>query len=154
MPYAYYFHPLFALVDGVVIELPADQPCRILYTRGVELGSSGTVVPWSTVQERLGPLHADSGRFWKVVAENISAPVRLRWPDGGAVTLSWDTDHLPHAAFWCSESGVGELRHLACEPTNNPHDGLTPAIADGSAHLLAPGEIHSWTIRLHLEPPP
>jgi galactose mutarotase-like enzyme len=153
-PYAYAFHPLFALSDGMSIDVPADQPCASPYAKGGILGPANEVQPWSWMTERLGPLATGNNRYWKVVVHDCPVPVTLRWPDGGSVVMEWTQEALPHAAIWCSEGGVADLQHLACEPSVIRHDRLSAGIADGTARTLAPDEVHTWTITLRLEAPP
>lgn len=151
-PYAYCFHPLWAIHAGLRVEMLAEQPCIWLYGKGVEGLGKGEDFPWSQSAAAIGPIRAESGRFWKVVAKHVSGPVRLVNGSGAALRMEWDTTVHPHAAFWCSESGVSNLQHLACEPATSPQDALSAAIADSTARTLSPGEVHSWTITVHLEP--
>lgn len=148
-PYTHCFHPLFVLEGGLRVDLPDDQGCRYLYGKGVDLAKGD--LPWSAARAALGDLDPASGRFWKVVALGVSTPVALVRADGSRCVMAWDTAALPHAAFWCSESGVAGLRHLACEPATSPHDRIGDALADGSVRHLAPGEVHTWTITVRLE---
>jgi hypothetical protein len=68
--------------------------------------------------------------------------------------MTWDTAALPHMALWCSEASpfVGDLAHLAPEPSTGATRKLSAAIADGTAASVPAHGERRWSIRLAFAP--
>lgn len=155
--YFYLFHPLFSIAEPLRLEFPAGQAVRITGSQHHFLGREGTVVPWADLSA--GPFVAATAamagkRFWSLAVDSAPAFVRLRRPGGQTLTMSWEVAALPRLAVWCSEASpfVGDLAHLAPEPSTGLTRRLSDAVADGSAATVPAGAVAGWRIRLAFAP--
>jgi hypothetical protein len=65
------------------------------------------------------------------------------------VTLSWDTTTLPGLVQWRMPGAGAHV--LGIEPTNCNVRGRAASRADGSLHMLEPGETHKCSLRLNVQ---
>lgn len=159
LPYVYVLHPLLAGREGDRLTLEAGESPQAIISWSPKsfLGKRGEAVSWQDLLA--GPLEGGayrpgSGIYYKYFLHGMKQGV-AHWgqPEKGAVTLEWPVDVLPYLAVWCSQSGVGELEHLAPEPTNTRYESLADALKHGEARHILPGKPERWTIRLRLTSP-
>jgi galactose mutarotase-like enzyme len=75
---------------------------------------------------------------------------------GGGLRFEWSGLEVPAVGLWLDYGGwpPGEPIHqVALEPTTAEADDLASAEAAGQARWLAPGDTHSWSVRLTLTDP-
>ncbi len=154
LPYLYAFHPLFSGGDGVRLVLPPGQnpPVVVSWSTKGFLGKNGTQTDWQTLLGGAlegGTYRAGSKRYYKYFVRGIGQAA-LAYPGGARIELEWPAQTLPYLALWCSEGGVGDLEHIAPEPTTTRFDSLSEAVRGGEARTLAAGAVDEWTIRLRV----
>lgn len=150
--YVYLFHPLFSIAEPLRMEFPPQQQVVVTNSQHHVLGAERVPVPWdalSATHFAAATASMAAKRFWSLAVAPAPAFVRLRRPGGASLTMTWSADALPHLAVWCSEASpfVGDLAHLAPEPSTGAARKLSDAVADGTAPSLAPGAVVRWRIR-------
>jgi hypothetical protein len=96
---------------------------------------------------------ANEGFVLKAYALTPAAGMaQVTGPQGG-LRFDWDGAQVPALGLWLDYGGwpqEGPLHQVALEPTTAAADDLAGATALGQARWLAPGETHSWSVRLTL----
>ena len=103
---------------------------------------------------RVGP--KEEGFVLKAYAQTpVFGMAQVCGPQGG-LRFDWDGAEVPALGLWLDYGGWPEeapLHQLAIEPATACADDLAGAVASGQARWLAPGETHSWSVRLTLLDP-
>lgn len=152
LPFLWAPHPLIALEDGMMLELPTD---RLTTRDGLDLeatsGGGCRIHIRDPEKGEVGPhqLKCFTGRLSTSWASLTAA-------DGASLRLDWDVEDAPYLGIWLNQrswSGCGSEPYfnLGLEPTTAPCDGLPEAIEMNEHLSLEPGGTRTWSVRLKLE---
>ncbi|MCA1709188.1 MAG: hypothetical protein LC808_40270 [Actinobacteria bacterium] len=158
-PFLWAFHPLFEIVEGDRIELPADVcSVRVESVDGLRDMPHGSIRPWPEPIPgvELGRMHFGSHSpacaklFVESPSEGRAAIVNPRTRE--SLILEFDVRQNPALGIWLTRGGWFGYEHVALEPTNLASDSLAEAVPRATSTLILPprGE-RTWTIRLRLQ---
>lgn len=159
LPYLWSAHPLFAVDEGDVVQLPASVTrVRLEGSAQQRLGSKGSEHSWPLAELPSGG-KADLSRAGKPgdgIGDKLSAPApREGWAaidrrqHGLRVRVEFDPQRTPYLGLWLCYGGwpEGQLARQQCvalEPCTAPCDSLAEAMEKGWARQLSPGQSDSW----------
>lgn len=104
------------------------------YEAGMEVGLPG------------GAPHVGEGESTKLFLDAGAVDrVRLRWPSGLGVEMSWDSAVTPYVGVWLCNGDLGGYRQVAIEPATGGNDRPDPA---APPPLLPPGETLNWWLAI------
>lgn len=166
LPYIWAAHSLLRTKGAERIELPAEVDTVSLYWASDErIGSAGDRLPWPVDETRsllpdLSRIPSDPPEVaLKGFTDALSTgAAQLCYSDPAeALRFVFDPDVVPYLGLWlCYDGWPSERswsqRTVALEPTCSPTDALADAIAQEACPVLAPGDAHSWTLKLQLVP--
>lgn len=156
MPFVLASHPLFAVGDGLWVDIPNDV------LRWESSSSWGGDEP---DLDGLWPPGPDRVRHWPVREKAGCAKVFVPWPQGGvhfgragrAWLYDWtDRPEGANLGLWLNQGAIpaGQpLDHWAPEPTVGSADSLTVCVEQGTAGLLPSGGHTLMTVVLSLRDP-
>lgn len=157
LPYLWASHPLVALEDGMILELPSDD-LDVLDTGGklkdlIPPQSSGDSHRFTIHDPALGECAAGAAKIF-------SQPGEVTWfalhrKQGGTLRMQWDGEDCPYFGFWLNQrgwSGCGSEPYfnIGLEPTTAPFDDLNDAIQAGLHRVLEPGAVRKWSVRVQV----
>ncbi|MGB6221872.1 hypothetical protein [Haloferula sp.] len=152
IPYLWAAHPLLALEDGMVLELPT---AALTTSEGLDLQETDDGGCRITIGDPA--LGKQAPHMLKsFTARDQAEWARIQARDGASLRLDWDKLDAPYFGIWLNQrawSGTGSEPYfnLGFEPTTSPHDDLTSAIAANEHFTLAPHESRSWSLILSLD---
>ncbi|MEO8758868.1 MAG: hypothetical protein ABI398_14090 [Devosia sp.] len=162
LPFMWALHGLLAVTPDDRTSLPGVDSVASSY---VSLNGSPIEAPrlaWPGANSALGialdAVQPVSSHFAaKLYASHIASARASVGGRNGWLDIGWDNRELGHLGLWLNYGGwpsPGNIHHLALEPTTAPVDHLGQALEQGSAVILAPASISSWSVTLTLRPPP
>lgn len=166
LPYVWAAHPLLRTEGAERIELPSEVDAVFLYWASDDrLGDPGDLLPWPVDDTRsllpdLSRVPSDAPEIaLKCFTDTLStgmAELYYRDPEE-ALRFVFDSDTVPYLGLWlCYDrwppNRSWSQRTVALEPTCSPTDALADAMAEGMCPVIAPGDAHSWTLKLQLVP--
>ncbi len=148
LPYLWSQHALLATT-------PTD---RIVLHGVTAMRAQGKTVDWPS--HPLRDLSAigtrDEGFALKLYGDTQgAASAGITGPDGG-IRFDWSGPEIPAFGLWLDYGGWppgAPVHQVALEPATAPADDLAQAEAMGRAHILAPADVHRWSVRITLTPP-
>jgi galactose mutarotase-like enzyme len=154
----YAAHPLFRVLPGMRLDVPADTRMRIDHAVGdPRVPIDGKHRVWPRMVDGLDRLDVVP-QFTEALALKLFATqlrtgqVRLASPSNGpSITVRWDVSELPGLGLWLNYMGWprrGALAHVGIEPCLGDHDELQRSLASGTTRQLEPGGRMSWSICL------
>lgn len=166
LPYIWAAHPLLRTEGADRIQLPPEVDTVSLYWASDDrLGESGDTLSWPTDDARpllseLSRIPSDSPEVaLKCFTEALSSGVAsLHYSDPDeALRFVFEANMIPYLGLWFCYNGwpperAWTQRTVAIEPTCSPTDALADAVAEGTCPVLAPGEMHSWSLNVHVRP--
>jgi galactose mutarotase-like enzyme len=147
LPYLWSQHALLSTT-------PADR----IVLRGVgSMTAGGQPIAWPSHPQRdLSTIGTLDERFaLKAYAQSAdTAAAEIAGPDGG-IRFEWSGAQVSAFGLWLDYGGwprCNPVHQVALEPTTAPANDLAQAEHIGCARLLAPGESHSWSVRISMTP--
>jgi galactose mutarotase-like enzyme len=158
LPYLYSAHPLFALSDRMMIEMPAGNAVLSAFGESLEAGG-WSEWPWcqgKSEKHRVDLISAKGAPDNFKVFVRSSGSVTLRSISSGrGVRFRFDPELLPWVGVCVNRRSWPEIgapdTWIAIEPTTAPTDDLRTAQAGGWAREIAPGSVHEWSMELTLD---
>lgn len=151
-PYLWAAHPLIALEDGMILELPTD---KLTTSDGLDLETTADGACRIRIHDPSKtslPPHQ-----LKFFTERHGASwARLSSADGASLRFDWNSEKLPYFGMWLNQRswaghGTEPYFNLGLEPTTAPCDSLLEAIEMNQQLLLNPGETHHWSVQVSLQ---
>jgi galactose mutarotase-like enzyme len=166
LPYIWAAHPLLRTDGADRIELPGEVDAVSLYwTSDDRFGDSGDRLPWPVDDARfllpnLSRVPSDPPEVaLKCFTDALSTGAAKLWysEPGEALRFVFDPGPVPYLGLWLCYDGWPPDRSwsqqtVAIEPTCSPTDALADAIAQETCPVPAPGDAHSWTLKLQFLP--
>jgi galactose mutarotase-like enzyme len=162
LPYLWAAHPLLAIQPGDELHLPQGTRVSSTGILGQEVDPAALPFAWPHLPLTSGDtldlstIPAPTANFAaKLFAENVSSgAVAITDPTTNeSLTLTFDPAAIPHVALWLnyhawSGASPSPYFNLGLEPTTTPADTL--ALAEQTAHQLAPHATTTWQLNLTL----
>jgi galactose mutarotase-like enzyme len=151
IPYLWAPHPIIALEDGMILELPTSE---LTSTDGLDLTNASDGSCKITIADpALGKTKPHMLKFF--TQRGLADRASIHAKDGSSLSLWWDKKDAPYFGMWLNQrnwSGIGSAPYfnLGLEPTTSPCDCLTEAIANDLHFTLNPGESRKWHLELFL----
>jgi galactose mutarotase-like enzyme len=157
LPYLYSAHPLFAMSDRMMIEMPAGSAVLSAFGDTLE---TGVWSEWPWCQGKSGKHRVDlisakgAPDNFKVFVRS-SGRVTLRCASSGrGVMFRFDPELVPWVGVCVNRRSWPEVgardTWIAIEPTTAPTDDLLTAQVGGWAREIRPGSVHEWSLELTL----
>ncbi len=156
-------HPLFAIEEGMYIDLPEGQQIRPVHngltgpvtdeTWPDFAMPNGDCINLASIFER----SSDSGAVCQKLYVKSAKTICLRTADGAeSLNMSYNPGDLPWLGLWINKSawsGCGSLPYLnlGIEPATTPHDSLVNATKYTDGDFLDPGESKKWQLTVRLK---
>lgn len=148
LPYLWSQHCLLATT-------PAD---RIVLQGIAGMQAGGVPVDWPLHAARDLSVVGAAGEGFALKAYGTAlnaANAEIIGAEGG-IRFDWSDNEIGAFGLWLDYGGWppgAPVYQVALEPTTAPADDLAQATAMGRARMLAPGEIHHWSVRIALTRP-
>ncbi|MCP5536452.1 MAG: hypothetical protein H7A51_09495 [Akkermansiaceae bacterium] len=157
VPYLWACHPLIALEPGMVLEVPTQR----FLTRDTTPIPDLPITHLSSGGSRFDIADPQSDASVAAMAHKIFTTkgdvdsLKIEAADGGVLELSWDLETIPYLGLWLNLRGwsgcdVPPYFNLGIEPTTAPYDELLEAVESGCHRILAPGDVHRWSMQFRL----
>lgn len=152
IPWLWCVHPLIAIEPGMRILLPTGIAMRTTGGLGID---PGIQIKWPHAPGLpaldLIP-EVSSGYAVKLFTTTDDIDQVSIIAKDGQLQLSWDRNEIPSLGLWLnygawSGSGSPPYFNLGLEPSTAPFDSLAEAVMEKAAHILAPGEVRTWSLR-------
>lgn len=162
LPYLWAQHALLALRPGERIDLPGVDAVTVTQAERDGRPVEHLTGRWPNLSPSL-PFTLDRvEETGACFAAKLYAPVagafraRVGGTDGW-LAIGWQGGEVEAVGIWLAYGGWPQngsaVHQVAVEATTAGADSLADALGTGRHRLLAPGEIHRWTVVMELEPP-
>lgn len=151
IPYLWAAHPLIALEDGMLLELPTS---KLTSSEGLNLEITDNGGCRIKIEDpALGNIEPHSLKFF--TERGLADHAAIHAKDGSSIQIKWNKSDAPYFGIWLNQRawngyGTEPYFNLGIEPTTSPCDSLTEAMATNEHLTLPPGETRKWQLELRL----
>ncbi len=161
-PWLWCAHPLFAIEEGMNIELPTGRKIYPVHKDADPIKEdvwpnilmpNGNYTKLASIFEKF----SDSGVVCQKLFVNSAKTIGLRTANNAeCLSMSYNPEDLPWLGLWINKnawSGCGSIPYLnlGIEPATTPYDSLLDAVESLGGDFLQPGESRKWQLTVSLQ---